>query len=197
VPLEQTFIGVTEHNKLKRLNFMNDIAYEKAMGALRRDKQAMIFVHSRRDTAKTARTIAEMAAKASADAALLAPIAIDDDVRGKGSTGSIVRLRAQLARSSNSELRELAAQGLGIHHAGMLRSDRTLVEQLFYAGEVKILVCTATLAWGVNLPANTVIIKGTEVYNAEVGGFTDLSILDVQQIFGRAGRPQFDSQGHA
>ena len=41
----------------------------------------------------------------------------------------------------------------------MLRRDRNLVEKLFSDGLVKVLVCTATLAWGVNLPAHTVIIK--------------------------------------
>lgn len=48
-----------------------------------------------------------------------------------------------------------------------------------------------------NLPAHTVIIKGTELYDPERGGFVDLSILDVFQIFGRAGRPQYDTSGHA
>lgn len=56
-------------------------------------------------------------------------------------------------------------------------------------------MCTATLAWGVNLPAHTVVIKGTQVYDAQRGGFKDLGVLDVQQIFGRAGRPQFDTSG--
>eukprot|EP01035_Chromulina_nebulosa_P024492 gene24492-31894_t len=60
----------------------------------------------------------------------------------------------------------------------MLRADRTLTEQLFECGLVKVLFCTATLAWGVNLPAHTVIIKGTELYDPERGGFVDLSILD-------------------
>ena len=59
----------------------------------------------------------------------------------------------------------------------------------------QVLVCTATLAWGVNLPAHTVIIKGTNVYNAQQGAFVDLGVLDVMQIFGRAGRPQFDVHG--
>ncbi|RYY32345.1 hypothetical protein EON62_05465, partial [archaeon] len=66
---------------------------------------------------------------------------------------------------------------------------------MFAAGVIKILVCTATLAWGVNLPAHTVIIKGTQIYDAEAGGFNDLGMLDVMQIFGRAGRPQFDTSG--
>lgn len=51
-------------------------------------------------------------------------------------------------------------QGIGIHHAGMLRADRTMTEQMFECGIIKVLCCTATLAWGVNLPAHTVIIKG-------------------------------------
>ena len=77
----------------------------------------------------------------------------------------------------------------------MLRPDRTLSERLFADGLINVLVCTATLAWGVNLPAHTVIIKGTQLYNPEKGSFVDLGVLDVQQIFGRAGRPQFDNAG--
>ena len=49
--------------------------------------------------------------------------------------------------------------GFSIHHAGMLRQDRNLVERYFAAGHIKVLCCTATLAWGVNLPAHAVIIK--------------------------------------
>jgi replicative superfamily II helicase len=61
------------------------------------------------------------------------------------------------------ELRELLPKGIGIHHAGMARSDRNLIERLFGSGVLKVLCCTATLAWGVNLPAAAVIIKGTQV----------------------------------
>ena len=83
--------------------------------------------------------------------------------------------------------------GLGFHHAGMIRADRNQVENMFNAGEIKILLATATLAWGVNLPAYAVIIKGTDIYDPNLSQSRDLSILDVQQMFGRAGRPQFDN----
>ena len=36
-----------------------------------------------------------------------------------------------------------------------------------------------------------------QVYDSNKGRFTDLGVLDVQQIFGRAGRPQFDTLGEA
>jgi pre-mRNA-splicing helicase BRR2 len=48
-------------------------------------------------------------------------------------------------------------------------------------------VSTATLAWGVNLPAHTVIIKGTQVYNPVKGAWDELSAQDMMQMMGRAG----------
>jgi len=92
-------------------------------------------------------------------------------------------------------LRDLLPFGFAIHHAGMRRSDRALVEDAFTSGHIQVLVCTATLAWGVNLPAHTVIIKGTQIYNPEKGRWTELSSQDVLQMLGRAGRPQFDTFG--
>src|SRR5882762_881190 len=64
---------------------------------------------------------------------------------------SLVMKWVQLAKLSYHE---------PIHHAGMAREDRGLVE--LCVGSVQALVCTATLAWGVNLPAHAVIIKGTQ-----------------------------------
>ena len=91
----------------------------------------------------------------------------------------------------------------------MNRIDRTLVEELFADGHIQVLVSTATLAWGVNLPAHTVIIKGTQVivtmetpdvhtlqiYSPERGRWVELGMLDVLQMLGRAGRPQYDKTG--
>lgn len=57
------------------------------------------------------------------------------------------------------------------------------------------MVSTATLAWGVNLPAKTVIVKNTQVYSPEKGDWVELNIQDLLQMFGRAGRPLYDTEG--
>lgn len=47
------------------------------------------------------------------------------------------------------------------------------------------------------MPAHAVIIKGTDIYDSSIGNFKNIGVLDVQQIFGRAGRPDFDTSGVA
>ena len=42
-----------------------------------------------------------------------------------------------------------------------------------------------------------VVIKGTQIYDSAKGSFVDLSVLDVLQVFGRAGRPGLESSGVA
>ncbi|KAG0004796.1 activating signal cointegrator 1 complex subunit [Modicella reniformis] len=144
----------------------------------------MVFVHARKDTVKTAQMLKQKAGDE------------DELIFFDASSDPQHELRKRdLAKSKNREMKELYQYGFGIHHAGMLRADRTLTEKMFSDGLIKVLCCTATLAWGVNLPAYAVVIKGTQVYNTQKGAFVDLSILDVMQIFGRAGRPQYESQG--
>ena len=46
----------------------------------------------------------------------------------------------EVAKSRNRELGELFQSGFGIHHAGMLRSDRNLTERLFSEGLIKVFV---------------------------------------------------------
>jgi activating signal cointegrator complex subunit 3 len=186
VPLDQTFIGVTEHNPIRRKFAMNDICFKKVLASVLQGHQVMVFVHSRKETVTTAQFLREQFLEAGR-ADLLHP----NDHAGYDSA------RQAVMRSRNYELKDLFTSGLSFHNAGMLRSDRSWVEKTFTAGVVRVLVCTATLAWGVNLPAHTVVIKSTEIYDAKKGGFTELSMLDVMQIFGRAGRPQYDTSGEA
>lgn len=185
VPLQQHFIGVKGNpgTKTSRDN-LDNVAFEKVKDMLERGHQIMVFVHSRKDTVKTARTLYEMATEQGLTE-------LFDPSMSDGYTQALKDVK----QSKGKEIRELVAKGMGTHHAGMPRSDRNLIERLFAQGVLKVLCCTATLAWGVNLPAAAVIIKGTQLYSAEAGKFVDVGILDVLQIFGRAGRPQFQDTG--
>ena len=162
---------------------MNEVCYEKPLEQAGRN-QTLIFIHSRKETAKTARSVRDMAIEKEQ---------ITQFVRADATTPEILEQEAQSVRDPN--LRDLLPFGIAIHHAGMCREDRALVEDLFADGAVQVLVCTATLAWGVNLPAHTVIIKGTQIYNPEKGRWVELSSQDVLQMLGRAGRPQYDTFG--
>ena len=193
VPLQQTFVGVTGRVKDRNLmeKKMNQVCYETVKDSLQRGYQVMVFVHSRKGTSDTATALAEAAAFEGELDRLFVP-------QGEGPNGEAVkRFKDKAMKSRNAEVRNHFSNGLGIHHAGMLRQDRNLTEKMFAEGAIKVLCCTATLAWGINLPAHSVVVKGTDVYNPEKGKNVDLSILDVQQIFGRAGRPQFDNSGEA
>lgn len=68
-------------------------------------------------------------------------------VKPEGATREILTEESSNAKDAN--LRDLLPFCFAIHHAGMSREDRTLVEDLFAEGHVQVLVCTATLAWGV------------------------------------------------
>ncbi|KAJ5056834.1 activating signal cointegrator 1 complex subunit 3 [Bipolaris maydis] len=185
VPLEQHFIGAKgKPGTAKSRENLEKVAFDKVVEMLKLGHQIMVFVHSRKDTVKTARRLYDMAMEEQCTDLF--------DPQDHPRYENAVR---DMKQSKGRELRELLGKGMGTHHAGMPRSDRNLIERLFAEGVLKILCCTATLAWGVNLPAAAVLIKGTQVYNAQEGKFTDLGILDVLQIFGRAGRPQFQDSG--
>jgi pre-mRNA-splicing helicase BRR2 len=184
-PLKQEFIGITDKKAIKQLKTMNDVCYTKVLEQVGQSgNQMLIFVHSRKETAKTAKYIRDKAMELET---------IGQIMRSDPGTREI--LKEESEKAANADLKDLMSYGFGIHHAGMSRSDRSTVEDLFADGSLRVLVCTATLAWGVNLPAHTVIIKGTQVYSPEKGSWVELSPQDVLQMLGRAGRPQYDSYG--
>lgn len=59
-PLKQEFIGVTEKKAIKRFQVMNEVAYEKTLEQAGKN-QVLIFTHSRKETAKTAKFIRDHA----------------------------------------------------------------------------------------------------------------------------------------
>jgi len=198
VPLEQTIVGVGAPGGPSRniSDNITKVTAEKVFNILKEGEQVMVFVHARNDTVRTAESLVDLISQKMAfdrEGGLLQPTlenARQQQLHASvGKHGGSQRMRAVM--------KNLIESGITIHHAGMLRPERSLAENLFKEGVARVLVCTATLAWGVNLPSRYVIIKGTSIWDSASGGFRDIDLLDILQIFGRAGRPQFDTIGKA
>ncbi|MBH0198044.1 MAG: hypothetical protein HP497_01330 [Nitrospira sp.] len=85
--------------------------------------------------------------------------------------------------------------GVAAHHAGHLPSWKIAIEELMRQGCLDAVFATTTLAAGVDFPARTVVITQSSIRKAR--DFTDLTIGEVQQIAGRAGRRGKDQVGFA
>ncbi|WLF80619.1 Pre-mRNA-splicing helicase BRR2 [Lodderomyces elongisporus] len=182
-PLEQKFVVIKDQKALKKRLAIDEACYDLVHKTLKQNHQLIVFVHSRNETVSTAEYLINRLSDQESDLNLVA----------EDSTREI--LSQESAQVTNAKLQRILGSGIGAHHAGLSKEERTLVEDLFAQGHLKVLVSTATLAWGVNLPAHTVIIKGTEVYSPESGSWMQLSPQDVFQMLGRAGRPRYDKNG--
>ena len=91
--------------------------------------------------------------------------------------------------------RRAALDGYAAHHAGMLPLLKTVVEELFAQGLVKVVFATETLALGINMPARSVVLEKLVKFNGVE--HADLTPGEYTQLTGRAGRRGIDTEGHA
>ncbi|MEC9094595.1 MAG: DEAD/DEAH box helicase [Planctomycetota bacterium] len=92
------------------------------------------------------------------------------------------------------KLRQILMRAVGVHHAGVLPRYRRIVEELFQEKLLSVCVCTETLAAGINLPARSVVLPS--IIKGPRGKKKVIDASSAHQMFGRAGRPQYDSQGY-
>lgn len=85
--------------------------------------------------------------------------------------------------------------GVAAHHAGHLPSWKIAIEELMRQGHLDAVFATTTLAAGVDFPARTVVITQSSIRKSR--DFTDLTVGEVQQLAGRAGRRGKDLVGFA
>lgn len=95
--------------------------------------------------------------------------------------------------SVGPKLKQMLRRGVGIHHAGLLPKYRREIERLFERKLLAVAVCTETLAAGINLPARSVVL--TSLVKGPSGKQKLIDSSTAHQIFGRAGRPQYDKEG--
>ena len=98
---------------------------------------------------------------------------------------------------NNKQLSNFVKFGIAFHNAGLSLNDRQIIEENFKLNAIKIICTTSTLSQGVNLPARLVIIKSTNCYKGHNIGYCEYNKMEIDQMCGRAGRPQFDNKGIA
>jgi len=91
------------------------------------------------------------------------------------------------------EVFQLAREGVGFHHAGMLPVHKEVVERMFTLGLLKLLFTTETFALGINMPARTVVFASLRKFDGVQ--FDYLRTRDYLQMAGRAGRQGLDAEG--
>lgn len=100
---------------------------------------------------------------------------------------------AEMSEGAGPKLKQILMRGVGVHHAGVLPRYRRIVEELFQRKLLSVCVCTETLAAGINLPARSVVLPS--LLKGPAGKKKVVEAATAHQIFGRAGRPQFDDRG--
>jgi len=150
---------------------------------LRDGGQCLIFDSSRRNAVSTALSVSK---------ALRPPNNPDDSDRT-----DLTDLADTVRESETDAAQKLAdciEHGVAFHHAGLISEHRRIVEDGFRSNRIKVIACTPTLAFGLNLPARRVIIKSYHRYDPNCG-MQPIPILEYKQMAGRAGRPHLDPSG--
>ncbi len=144
--------------------------------------QALIFVNARRSTEALAVNYSKQMGKLAGRQLSQKEISI---LEGEAET-----------TATGKKLSSCVKCGIAFHNAGLTYRQRKFVEDGFRKGDIKCIVATPTLAAGINLPARRVIVRDTTRYETNYGN-SPISVMEVKQMCGRAGRPGYDPYGEA
>ena len=155
--------------------------------------QLLVFVSSRASAAKESRVLSEFMIKLAKDGSSI--VSETDIERWESLSREISRGGEE--SSTGSTLAKSIKGGVGFHHAGLTHRQRKVIENSFKDGVIKCIVATPTLAQGVNLPARRVVIRDFRRWSVAASASMPLSVMEVRQMLGRAGRPKYDQHGDA
>ncbi|MDH7516929.1 MAG: DEAD/DEAH box helicase [Candidatus Thermoplasmatota archaeon] len=148
--------------------------------------QVLVFVNTRKSTVSVAHKLGDVIGK----------ILSDEEKKGLKKLVSSIKRDALEFTSFDANLSSCVENGVAFHNAGLSSVHRRVVEQGFKNRLIKCIVATPTLAAGVNIPAQRVIIRDLWRYDQNFG-MHSIPILEYKQQAGRAGRPRYDKQGEA
>jgi helicase len=168
------------------------------LNTLRNGGQALIFASTRKNAVSAAKTVASHMDKVLVpkSGSKLVKKSLEQQAKGVLEKEAKKILEAGERTQISEELAGLVRCAAAYHHAGLSGAHRAIIEQAFKDRKIKVLTATPTLAWGVNLPARTVIIQDYRRFEAGLGNYP-ISVLDYKQMAGRAGRPKYDKFGES
>ena len=153
---------------------------------LKDDGQALLFLNTRRSAEATARKLANTV-RSHLD---------ETELKDLQRLSATLLRRQEEPTSIGSRLASNIECGTAFHHAGLTNDQRKLVEESFKSGLIKCISATPTLAAGINLPARRVVVRDLRRFDSNFG-FIPIPVLEIKQMMGRAGRPQYDKFGEA
>lgn len=177
----QISLGISSKTRKLTPN-RNQVACQIASAFVQNGLRVMIFV----DTPRSAQSIQKNAKDA-------IPL-VDLSALFAQNQAKIDQLTLELGDFSYSYL--LNQTSCAVHHGLLLPEERDLMEQSYRQEHgVHLIAATPTLAQGVNLPADVVIIAGYDRYDVNTGGRETLEAHEILNAAGRAGRAGFNSYG--
>jgi superfamily II RNA helicase len=129
--------------------------------------------------------------KAVQEAANLSLVTLEEEFRLRSRIDAFVAANPEAIRTGHLEP---LYHGIAAHHAGILPAWKSLVEELFQQGLIKVVFATETLAAGINMPARTTVISSLSKRTDT--GHRLLLASEFLQMAGRAGRRGMDARGH-
>ncbi|WP_255169336.1 ATP-dependent DNA helicase [Natrononativus amylolyticus] len=146
---------------------------------------SLVFVNSRRNAEAAARRLSGVSSAELTDDERARLAALAEEIREVSDT------------ETSDDLAACVECGGAFHHAGLAAEHRSIVENAFRSRLLKVISATPTLAAGVNTPARRVVVRDWRRFDSTAGGMAPLSVLEVHQMMGRAGRPGLDPYGEA
>ncbi|MBN2596746.1 MAG: DEAD/DEAH box helicase [Marinifilaceae bacterium] len=175
-------LGINDHWRLT--SNRNEIAAKLAIQFSKLGLKTLVFVDEPRITTSTCLTISQN---------------LEDNENSytefiAEQRDSIDALTLELGDFKHSYFHE--HRNVGVHHGLLLPIERTLIEDYFKrTNGSTVLVATATLAQGINLPAEVVIIAGDDRFDEDGGNRQRVDPHELLNAAGRAGRAGLSAQG--
>ncbi len=164
-------------SKLPEMRLLEDTLAQK--------KQMLIFYSTKKSTELGAARLSQH---------IMGRLSREEIAELEGTSASVLNVLDRPTEQC-TKLSNLIGKGVAFHHSGLLNQQRALIENAFKANKIKAICATTTLAYGVNLPAHTVLIRDANRFD---GGYSErIGINEITQLFGRAGRPKYDTEGRA